>query len=45
PFPPEPLRWIGITLTRRAFARADRDRGRRGVWLRAMDAVGLGFDS
>lgn len=45
PFPPEPLRWIGIMLTRRAFARADRDRGRRGVWLRAMDAVGLGFDS
>jgi glycine/D-amino acid oxidase-like deaminating enzyme len=45
PFPPEPLRWIGITLTRRAFARADRDRGRRGMWLRAMDALGLGFDS
>ncbi|MFD0926890.1 NAD(P)/FAD-dependent oxidoreductase [Williamsia deligens] len=45
PFPPEPLRWIGITLTRRAFARADRDHGRRGPWLRAMDALGLGFDS
>ena len=24
PFPPEPLRWAGITLTRRALARADR---------------------
>lgn len=45
PFPPEPVRWIGITLTRRAFARADRDHGRRGLWLRAMDAAGLGFDS
>lgn len=45
PFPPEPLRWIGITLTRRAVARADRNRGRRGVWLRTMDALGLGFDS
>lgn len=45
PFPPEPLRWIGITLTRRALERADRRGGRRGVWLRALDAVGLGFDS
>ena len=26
PFPPEPLRWAGITLTRRAMARADRAR-------------------
>lgn len=45
PFPPEPLRWFGITLTRREFARADRNQGRRGLWLKAMDAVGLGFDS
>ena len=27
PFPPEPVRWAGITLTRRALARADRARG------------------
>lgn len=45
PFPPEPLRWIGITITRRQFARADRSQGRRGIWLRTMDKVGLGFDS
>ncbi|GGF31854.1 NAD(P)/FAD-dependent oxidoreductase [Williamsia phyllosphaerae] len=45
PFPPEPLRWIGITITRKEFARSDRRKGRRGLWLRAMDAVGLGFDS
>lgn len=44
PFPPEPARWIGITLTRKAMARADRT-GKRGVWLKALDAVGLGFDS
>jgi glycine/D-amino acid oxidase-like deaminating enzyme len=44
PFPPEPLRWLGITLTRRALAREDRT-GRRGVWLRALDAAGMGFDS
>ena len=45
PFPPEPLRWLGITATRRALARADRRQGRRGPWLRLLDAVGLGFDS
>jgi glycine/D-amino acid oxidase-like deaminating enzyme len=45
PFPPEPFRWLGIQLTRRALARADRDQGRRGLWLRALDRVGMGFDS
>ena len=45
PFPPEPLRWVGITLTRRALARADRRDGRRGPWLRVLDRLGLGFDS
>ena len=44
PFPPEPLRWAGIQLTRRALDRADRNQGRRGLWLRALDRVGLGFD-
>ena len=45
PFPPEPLRWAGITLTRRALAKADRRDGRRGPWLRTLDRLGLGFDS
>ncbi|GAB3673946.1 NAD(P)/FAD-dependent oxidoreductase [Angustibacter aerolatus] len=45
PFPPEPFRWAGIELTRRAIARADRRQGRRGVWLKALDKAGLGFDS
>ena len=45
PFPPEPARWMGITLTRRALARADVREGRRGPWLRALDRLGLGFDS
>jgi glycine/D-amino acid oxidase-like deaminating enzyme len=44
-FPPEPLRWAGIQLTRRAMARADERQGRRGPWLKLLDAVGLGFDS
>lgn len=45
PFPPEPLRWLGISLTRRELARADRNEGRRGAWLRLLDRLGLGFDS
>jgi glycine/D-amino acid oxidase-like deaminating enzyme len=45
PFPPEPLRWAGIELTRRGVAKADARDGRRGPWLRTLDAVGLGFDS
>ncbi|HEY2299146.1 MAG TPA: FAD-dependent oxidoreductase [Jatrophihabitans sp.] len=45
PFPPEPLRWGGIQLTRRALARADRNAGERGAWLRLLDRLGLGFDS
>ena len=44
PFPPEPLRWLGIELTRRSLARADAT-GRRNAWLRALDRVGLGYDS
>jgi glycine/D-amino acid oxidase-like deaminating enzyme len=44
PFPPEPLRWAGITLTRKELARADRT-GERGLWLRVLDCLGLGFDS
>jgi glycine/D-amino acid oxidase-like deaminating enzyme len=45
PFPPEPLRWAGVQLTRRSLARADQRGGRRNLWLRALDRVGLGFDS
>ena len=45
PFPPEPLRTGVIALTQRELARADRHQGRRGPWLRALDRLGLGFDS
>jgi glycine/D-amino acid oxidase-like deaminating enzyme len=45
PFPPEPLRWAAIELTRNRLAAADRDAGRRGAWLRLLDRLGLGFDS
>jgi glycine/D-amino acid oxidase-like deaminating enzyme len=45
PFPPEPFRYIGIELTRRSLDRADRNEGRRDLWLRTLDRFGLGFDS
>lgn len=45
PFPPEPLRTGVIALTQRELARADGRAGRRGLWLRTLDRLGLGFDS
>ncbi len=45
PFPPEPLRWAGIQLTRRSIAGADARSGRRNLWLRGLDRFGLGYDS
>jgi glycine/D-amino acid oxidase-like deaminating enzyme len=45
PFPPEPLRSGVIQLTRNRLDAADRNGGRRGLWLRTLDHLGLGFDS
>ncbi|KAB1662462.1 FAD-dependent oxidoreductase [Pseudoclavibacter chungangensis] len=45
PFPPEPFASIGAGISLAEMARADRNEGRRGLWLKTMDAVGLGFDS
>jgi glycine/D-amino acid oxidase-like deaminating enzyme len=45
PFPPEPLRYGVIQLTRWSMSRADRHGGRRNGWLRVLDRLGLGFDS
>ncbi len=45
PFPPEPLRTAVIQVTRNRLAAADRREGRRGLWLGALDRLGLGFDS
>jgi glycine/D-amino acid oxidase-like deaminating enzyme len=45
PFPPEPLRYGVIQLTRWSLARADRRQGRRDLWLRTLDRLGAGFDS
>ncbi|HEY0118734.1 MAG TPA: FAD-dependent oxidoreductase [Cellulomonas sp.] len=45
PWPPEPVRALGIEWTRASLAAADRNGGRRNLWLRALDAAGVGFDS
>ncbi|MBA3289012.1 MAG: FAD-dependent oxidoreductase [Acidimicrobiia bacterium] len=44
PFPPEPFRFLGIQATRWSLDREDRS-GRRNLWLRTLDRLGLGFDS
>ncbi len=44
PFPPEPFRFIGIQTTRWAMNREDKT-GKRNVWLKGLDKMGLGFDS
>jgi glycine/D-amino acid oxidase-like deaminating enzyme len=45
PFPPEPLRYATVQAVRHELARADRNEGRRGLLLRTLDALGIGFDS
>jgi glycine/D-amino acid oxidase-like deaminating enzyme len=45
PWPPEPLRYAVIGLTSWSLGRADASEGHRNVWLRALDRLGLGFDS
>ena len=45
PFPPEPFAYTGVQITRASIARADRNEGRRDLWLRTLDRFGLGFDS
>ena len=45
PFPPEPLRYATVQTVRWELARADRNEGRRGLLLRTLDALGIGFDS
>jgi len=40
---PEPIRWIGITLTQYELTRADRNGGKRGLWLKLLDSLNMGF--
>ncbi len=43
PWAPEPLRWLGVKFTQYELQRADRNGGRRGLWLKLLDKLGLGF--
>jgi glycine/D-amino acid oxidase-like deaminating enzyme len=45
PFPPEPFRFIFIRLTQWSINQADKNSGKRNLWLRLLDSLGLGFDS
>ena len=45
PFPPEPLRSWVVDVVRNELDRADREEGRRGLILRTLDAMGVGYDS
>jgi len=44
PFPPEPFRFFGIHATKWSLGRED-STGKRNLWLRSLDRLGLGFDS
>ncbi len=40
---PEPARWIGVRLTQLALIKADANNGKRGLWLKLLDKLNLGF--
>jgi len=45
PFPPEPIRSAVVNFTRWSMDQADRNEGKRNLWLKLLDVTGLGFDS
>jgi glycine/D-amino acid oxidase-like deaminating enzyme len=45
PIPPEPLRSLGVAVMQREIARADEHEGRKGLVLRFLENLGIGFDS
>ena len=45
PFPPEPLAALGINAARWSLDRADHHLGKRNLFLKALDSLGLGFDT
>ena len=44
PFPPEPARTLVVAATKRSLIREDQT-GRRNLWLRLLDRIGVGFDT
>ena len=43
PWAPEPFRWFGVRFTQQALVKADANNGKRGLWLKLLDALNLGF--
>ena len=43
-FRSRPFRFVGIQATRWSMDREDKT-GKRNLWLRGLDKMGLGFDS
>jgi len=43
PWAPEPFRWLGVKFTQNALIKADKNGGKRGLWLKFLDKLGLGF--
>ena len=43
PWAPEPFRWLGVKFTQNALIKADKNGGKRGLWLKFLDMLGLGF--
>jgi len=43
PWAPEPFRWFGVKFTQQALVKADKNNGKRGLWLKMLDAMNLGF--
>ena len=45
PFPPEPLAYPSVKIMQWCLDKADHNQGKRNLFLRTMDACGLGFES
>ncbi len=45
PFPPEPIRSLGVAITKRSIQASDANNGARNAWLKLLDRFGVGFDS
>lgn len=43
PWAPEPFRWFGVWYTQKALVKADTNDGKRGLWLKLLDSMNLGF--
>ena len=43
PWVPEPFCWLGVKFTQMELVRADNNGGKRSLWLKLLDRLGLGF--